>query len=112
MAEAKKTVNYTDDQVTKMVEMYEALGNDGLDEIAEQIGKSVRSVRSKLVREGVYVASPKKTAAKRDLGPTKKELLNELEVLVPFDVTGLMGATKGAIEEMIAFAKASQTTDA
>ena len=43
--------------VDSMIEMYNELGNDGLDEIADSLGKSVRSVRSKLVREGVYVAS-------------------------------------------------------
>ena len=50
-----------------------------LDEIADSL-KSVRSVRSKLVREGVYVASPKKTAAKQD-GPSKKEILRDIKLL-------------------------------
>ena len=58
-----KTVNYTDEQVATATSMYQELGNEGLDQIADKIGKSVRSVRSKLVREGVYVATPKKTAA-------------------------------------------------
>ena len=70
MAEAtQKTANYTAEMVDSIIEMYNELGNDGLDEIADSIGKSVRSVRSKLVREGVYVASPKKAAAKQD-GPS------------------------------------------
>ena len=65
MAEAtQKTANYTAEMVDSIIEMYNELGNDGLDEIADSIGKSVRSVRSKLVREGVYVASPKKAASK------------------------------------------------
>ena len=64
MAETKtKPANYTDEMVTKMLDMYEQLGNDGLDEIAEAIGRPVRSVRSKLVREGVYVATPKAAKA-------------------------------------------------
>ena len=79
MAEAtQKTANYTAEMVDSMIEMYNELGNDGLDEIADSLGKSLRSVRSKLVREGVYVASPKKTAAKQD-GPSKKEILREIE---------------------------------
>ena len=106
MTEVKKTVNYTPAQIEKMVELYEELGNDGLDQIAEQIGKSIRSVRSKLVREGVYVAAPKKTAAKKDTGPTKKELLNDLEAILGFDVTPLQGATKAGIESLIEYAKA------
>ena len=104
MADAKTaTANYTDEMVDLMVARYEELGNDGLDTIAEELGKTVRSVRSKLVREGVYVATPKAVRVKADAGPTKKELLNELEALVPFDVTGLMGATKAAIADLIEF---------
>lgn len=99
MAEAKQ--NYTEEMVARATEMYEQLGNEGMDEIAEAIGRSVRSVRSKLVREGVYVATPKAVKAKVDTGPTKKELLNDLEALVDFDVTGLMGATKAAISALI-----------
>ena len=51
MAEAntseEKTPNYTDEMVQTAIQMYSDLGNDGLDEIAEAIGKNVRSVRSK-----------------------------------------------------------------
>ena len=100
MAEAK--VNYTDEMVATAVEMYERLGNEGMDEIAEAIGRSVRSVRSKLVREGVYVAAEKPVKAAKPEGPTKKEMLNELEALVDFPVDGLMGATKAVIGELIA----------
>jgi hypothetical protein len=106
MADAKtKTVNYTAEMVDQIVSMYEELGNEGLDEIAEAVGRPVRSVRSKLVREGVYIASPKAPKAKREDGPTKKDLLNELEALVAFDVNGLMGATKAAISDVIALAQ-------
>jgi hypothetical protein len=106
MADAKtKTTNYTSEMVDRMVSMYEQLGNEGIEEIAEAVGRPVRSVRSKLVREGVYVAAPVKAKAKREEGPTKKELLNELETLVSFDVNGLTGATKDAIAAVIALAQ-------
>lgn len=107
MADAK-TANYTDAQVEKLVSMYAELGNEGLDEIATALSKSVRSVRSKLVREGVYVASAKPAKVAKDLGPSKKELLNELESIVGFDVTGLTGATKEAIAQVIALAQAAK----
>ena len=77
-----KTANYTTAQVEQIVSMYADLGNEGLQDISDAVGKSVRSVRSKLVREGVYVATPKAAAPKRDQGPTKKELLNQLEEMV------------------------------
>ena len=114
MADTKtKTANYTAEMVAQMIDLYEQLGNEGMDKIAETLGKPVRSVRSKLVREGVYIATPAKakTATKVE-GPTKKELLIELESLVPFSVDGLMGATKEAISHLIAFANEQAQSDA
>ena len=103
MAEtANKVVNYSKEMTAKVISDYQK-GID-LDAIAEEIGKSVRSVRSKLVREGVYVAQPKSATAKRD-EPTKKELLNQLESVAPFEVTGFMGATKSALSDLISHLK-------
>jgi hypothetical protein len=98
-----KSVNYTPELTASIIDQYQA-GVDVAD-IAASIEKSVRSVRSKLVREGVYVAAPKATARKSD-EPTKKELLNELEAVAPFAVDGFMGATKDAINEMLTYFKA------
>ena len=100
MAEATlKSANYTAEMVNTMIEMYNELGNDGLDQIAESMDKTVRSVRSKLVREGAYVASPKKSAAKQD-GPSKKEILRDIEA-TGFDVSGFEGATKMALTRLM-----------
>ena len=95
---AQSQTNYSAELTSQIVEQYQA----GVDvaEIATAIDKSVRSVRSKLVREGVYVAKPT-VASKKVQGPTKKELLRDLENL-EFDVTGFEGATKDAIERLIA----------
>lgn len=91
-------VNYTPEMTATIVEQYQ----NGVDvaEIASSIDKSIRSVRSKLVREGVYVATPKAKSAKV-MGPTKKELLRDLEG-TGFDVSGFEGATKEAITRLIA----------
>ena len=106
MAEtAKKAVNYTDELTAKVISDYQN-GID-LDAIADEIGKSVRSVRSKLVREGVYVAKPKTASAKRE-EPTKKELLNQLESIAPFEVNGFMGATKTALNDLLLHLEAKQ----
>ena len=78
MAEPK--VNYTESMVERMLALYAELGNDGIEQIAQELGKPVRAVRSKLVREGAYVAAEKAPKAKREEGPTKKELLRDLEV--------------------------------
>lgn len=109
MAEAQKAAkaaNYTTEMVDRMIALYSELGNDGVEAIAAELGKPVRSVRSKLVREGVYIAAPKAPKAAKVEGPSKKELLNELEALVTFDVNGLTGATKDAIAAVIALAQA------
>ena len=96
---AKAEPNYTEEMVVAITSAYQ--GGTPVDEIAETIGKSKRSVISKLVREGVYVATEKPTA-QRDNGPTKKELLNQLEGLDPqMPVNGLAGATKEAIAYLI-----------
>ena len=97
-------VNYTDEMVATATEMYQELGNEGMQKIADAVGHSIRSVRSKLVREGVYVAPAKPEAKPKDEGPTKKEMLAELADLVDFDVAGLTGATKPAIASVIALA--------
>lgn len=93
-----KSVNYTTEMTNAIIAQYEA--GVSVESIAADIDKSVRSVRSKLVREGVYVAAPKATARKSN-EPTKKELLIELESLAPFAVDGFMGATKEAINDLI-----------
>lgn len=101
-------VNYTPEMVAQAIEMYQELGNDGLETIAETLGRGVRSVRAKLVREGVYVAPEAPAKEKLPEGPTKKEMLDELESLVDFDVTGLMGANKEAIGNLINAFRAAQ----
>jgi hypothetical protein len=96
---AKAEPNYTEEMVAAITSAYQA--ETPVEEIADMIGKSKRSVISKLVREGVYVATEKPTST-RDNGPTKKELLIQLEGLDPqMPVNGLTGATKEAIAYLI-----------
>ena len=90
--------NYTAEMTALVVDQYQ--NGTPIEDISQMVTRSVRSVRSKLVREGVYVAKPKATARKSD-EPTKKELLNELETVYPFDVNGLTGATKDAIKDLL-----------
>lgn len=112
MADTAKTPNYTEEMVERMLARYEELGNDGLETIAEELGRSVRSVRSKLVREGAYVTPTVKPRAAVKDGPTKKDLLNELEQIAPFEVDGLMGATKAAIAAIITYVQAHAEVEA
>lgn len=98
----EKRVNYTPEQTAELIERYNAGAGESIESLAEWLNKPKRSVIGKLVREGVYVAPEAPAKAKREEGPTKKELLNTLESLVPFPVEGLMGATKEAISFLIA----------
>lgn len=91
-------VNYTPELTATIVDQYQ--NGATVEDIAASIDKSIRSVRSKLVREGVYVAQPKAKSTKV-MGPTKKELLRDLEG-TGFDVSGFEGATKEAITRLIA----------
>ena len=90
-------VNYTPEMTTQIVDAYSS--GMAITEIAARVGKSARSVRSKLVREGVYVAQPKKVTRKVE-GPSKKEILRDLEG-TGFDVKGFEGATKEALTRLL-----------
>lgn len=113
---ANPKVNYTAEMTATMRDVYvarQAAGEsneDILASLSETLGRSVRSVRAKLVREGVYIAPEKAKAAPRDLGPTKAEYL---QVLVDngFDVDGLEGATKSAIQRVIGLLNISESVD-
>jgi len=107
----EKTPNYTEAMVETVTAMYAELGNAGLEQIAQTIGRTKRSVISKLVREGVYVAPVKAAAQPRDTGPTKKEMLRELESL-SFNVEGLDNASKSAIQRMIDFVSEVRAVEA
>ena len=103
---AKKAPNYSPELTDAIVADYQA--GKPVEDIADAIGKSVRSVRSKLVREAVYVAQEKPKGSKRDNGPSKKERLGKLEEVDPnAPLNGLMGATKEAISWAIDTAEAA-----
>ena len=100
MAEtATKSANYTKENVDLLLTLYAELGNEGIEDIALRLDKTVRSIRSKLVREGVYTPSEKPANVKAD-GPSKKELLRDIEAK-GFDTTGFEGATKIALSRLL-----------
>ena len=98
-----KTVNYTKDQEALITRLY-VEEKMSVEDIAKQVDKPVKSVRGKLVSMKIYVkASAPVAKAKKNDGPSKKELTKVLESL-GFSATGAKGlenATKGAIAEVI-----------
>ena len=101
---AEKAVNYTDAQTSEMVEAYENAETDAqresvVETFAEKFGKTVRSIRAKLVREGVYV---KKTYTTKTGGKpeTKEKIVEDIAGTLGVSseqLGGLEKATKGAL---------------
>ena len=87
-------VNYSDEQVKHMVEQYSTKPTrETVENLAEELGKSVKSVIGKLSREGVY----KKTEYTTKTGEkpiTKLELVQDLETLLELENNALAGLEK------------------
>jgi len=96
-----KKANYTPEETEKLLQLYAQYGSDDIEKIAELMEKTVRSVRSKLVKEGVYVA-PTKPVKVREDGPSKKELIRKLCDLTGKELVGIEPATKSSLMELIA----------
>lgn len=93
----EKTINYTEAQVLQIVEGYKA--GETTEALALKVGKTVKSVVAKLVREGVYKSA--KTQAKART--TKADLINKIAQELDLDVTvleSLEKATFAALESL------------
>jgi predicted peroxiredoxin len=97
--------NYTEEQREKLLSLYAEMQNPGIEKISEILQKPVKSIISKLVREGVYVATPKPSSKRTTV--SKKELLNELEEILGFDTTGFNNSTKESLTQLIDYLKKS-----
>ncbi len=99
MAEAKK--NYTDEMVAQMTDQYVANPTrETVDALAEQFGKSVRSIIAKLSREGVYVAQPKVTKTGEPV-VRKAELVAQIQELTGGTFPTLVKASKADLQNLI-----------
>lgn len=88
-------INYTEEQTLAMVNDYKA--GVTVDEIATNLGKSVRSVIAKLTREGVYRAKTKKAAGVRI---TKEAMTQYLEDMLQLEAGSLKSLEKGTYEAL------------
>jgi hypothetical protein len=78
---AEKTVNYSDEAVARLQEVYD--GGSSVEErdvqiaqLAEELGKSAPSIRAKLTHLGVYVPKNEVPAGKG--GPTKAVIVTAI----------------------------------
>ena len=93
-----KQVNYTAEQVAQMVFDYKA--GIAVETIAQNMGKTARSVVAKLVREGVYVAKTKETSIR----VTKEDLVAKIEAHFEMEAGSLDTFTKASREQLIMLA--------
>ena len=88
------SVNYTEQQVQHMIEEYKNNPTrETVENLAEELDKSVKSIIGKLSREGVY----KKTEYTTKTGEkpiTKLELVEDLALLLEIPITALAGLEK------------------
>lgn len=97
---AGKTVNYTPEQTLKIVQDYQA--GVAVEQIAEAMGKSVRSIVAKLSREGVYKKKVYKTktgepVVKKD---AHADAIGAILQLPENDIESLTKANKSALKKI------------
>ena len=93
-----KTVNYTPEQTQKMINDYQS--GVSVEIIAENLGKTVRSIVAKLSREKVYIA--KEYKSKTGETPIKKDVhadaIGAILRLPENDIESLTKANKNALK--------------
>lgn len=102
MATSAKAVNYTPEQTAKMVSDYTA--GIAVEQIAMELGKSVRSIVAKLSREKVYVAKTYTTktgeaVAKKD---AVADAIGSVLGLTESETESLTKANKTALSKIFA----------
>ena len=93
-----KTINYTPEQTAQIIADYQA--GLSVESIADNIGKTVRSVVAKLSREKVYIAKEYKTktgesAIKKDI---HADAIGAILRLPENDIESLTKANKNALK--------------
>lgn len=98
------SVNYTEQQVQHMIEEYKNNPTrETVENLAEELNKSIKSIIGKLSREGVYQKTVYKTKTGED-PVTKKELVEELSDLVGIEydmIAGLEKSPKADLKRLV-----------
>ena len=98
MANAK---NYTDEMVASMTEQYKANPTrETVDELANTLGKTTRSIIAKLSREGVYIAQPRTTKSGEPV-VAKAELVSAIEEHFGIELPTLVKAGKQDLQRLV-----------
>ena len=98
MATAK---NYTEEMVNTMTEQYQANPTrETVDALADQFGKTTRSIIAKLSREGVYVAQPRTTKSGEPV-ISKSELVAQISEHFGIEMPTLVKAGKQDLQKLV-----------
>ena len=101
MADTIRPKNYTDEMVAEMHELYTANPTrETVDMIAENFGKSVRSVIAKLSREGIYVTQERTTKTGEPV-VRKAELVAQIEEHFGVELPTLVKASKTDLQTLL-----------
>ena len=98
MANAK---NYTEEMVSEMTTAYtENPTRETVDALAQQFGKTTRSIIAKLSREGVYIAQPRTTKSGEPV-VSKSELVSEIADHFGIELPTLVKAGKADLQRLV-----------
>ena len=98
MANAK---NYTEEMVSEMTTAYtENPTRETVDALAQQFGKTTRSIIAKLSREGVYIAQPRTTKSGEAV-VSKSELVSEIADHFGIELPTLVKAGKADLQRLV-----------
>lgn len=106
-----KNVNYTPEQVQTMREAYESATDETSREtvvlaLAEQFGKSKRSIVSKMSREGFYVAKVQVSKVTGEKPAKKEELAVELRKVSGLPMVSAEKLNKTDLQDLINYFEA------
>jgi calcineurin-like phosphoesterase len=96
-----KVINYTDEQTKHIVEEYTANPTrDTVDALANELGKTVKSIIGKLSREKVY--QKKEYITKRGEKPiTKVEMVGSISKVLDIDPDSISGLVKSSKSDLM-----------
>ena len=92
--------NYTDEQVEMMRERYQAKPTrETVENLAEELNKSIKSIIGKLSREGIYQKAIYKTKT-GEIPITKSQLIQKIADLLEIDSSKIMGLEKAPKQDI------------
>ncbi len=92
--------NYTDEQVEMMRERYQAKPTrETVENLAEELNKSIKSIIGKLSREGIYQKAIYKTKT-GEIPITKSQLIEKMAKLLDIDSSKIIGLEKAPKQDI------------